>query len=209
MQPKVGVPWGRMVLCAGLCGCFSGSQAFAQSPAHLLAGNSRIDRAVVPFYSGAEQEPSAVAYVDKFYTDYESKGFFKIGLLPVAVFEGVTFQIQHPETVTTSLAQMQQWLRPQARDRIKLRNVTFLVASNAASVTNRLNCKSARVDANGFWHLFGDVRFQSGTNLIQAEAAILQVVGENAGRLVMKTIPISTNHLFASFPMEANQIERH
>lgn len=191
-----------------LC-CFSLCQAFGQSPADLLAGKCRIDHAVIPFYSGSEPEPSGVAYVDRFYTDYESRGFFKIGLLPVGVFEGVTFQIQHPETFTNSLARMQEWLRPQSSDRIELRDVTFLVASATATVTNRLKCGSARLGANGCWNLFGDVRFQSGTNLMRAEAARLQVVGENAGCLVMANTPIPTNHLLAGFPMPTVQIESH
>jgi hypothetical protein len=187
--------------------CFLGSYAFAQSPIDLLAGNCRIDHAVIPFYSGAEKEPSAIVSVNKFYTDYESKGFFKIGLLPFGVFEGVNIQIQHLETVTNSLEQIQQWLCPHARGRIELHNVTLLVAPAATTVSNRLFCQNARIDANGNWNLSGDVRFQSGISLVRAEAALLQVVGDNAGCLVMKTTPISTNHLFASLPMQPTKQE--
>ena len=41
--------------------------------------------------AGKEPKPTAVR-VKNLFTDYESKGFFRIGVLPIAVFDGVTFE---------------------------------------------------------------------------------------------------------------------
>jgi len=49
--------------------------------------------------------------------------------------EGVTFELQHSESVTNGLAQLEEWLGSQAARRLELRRVSFLVS---APMTNRL-----------------------------------------------------------------------
>jgi hypothetical protein len=134
-----------------------------------------------------------VVRLDRVYTDYQSKGFFRIGLLPIGVMEGVTFQLRHPDSVTNALAQMHQWLGAGAAKRLELRRVKFLVP---APVNARLESGRAQVAPGGKLELFDGVSFASGTNQMRAARGVLQITGEQAGQLVMETAPPWTNNLF-------------
>jgi hypothetical protein len=144
-------------------------------------------------YSGTEAEPTTVVRLDQVRKDYETKGFFRIGILPIGVMEGVTFELHHPESVTNSLAQLHQWLGPRAAERLELRRVSFVVS---APVTNRLDTGRARLAADGRLELLDGVIFVSGTNRMRAARGVLQISGAQAGRLVMETTPPWTNSLF-------------
>ena len=181
------------ILVTGLFGCLALLQVCAQPTADLLAGGFRLSGGVFDLYSGTEAEPAMVVRLDRLYTDYQSKGFFRIGLLPIGVLEGVTFQLQHPDSVTNGLAQMHQWLGAGAAKRLELRRVKFLVP---APVTNRLEMGLALVAAGGRLELFDGVSFVSGTNQMQAARGVLQITGEQSGQLVMETTPPWTNNLF-------------
>ncbi len=181
------------LLIASLFGCLALFQAGAESTVDLVAGGFRLKGAVIHLYSGAEAEPAAVIRLDKVYTDYQSKGFFRIGLLPIGVMEGVTFELHHPGSVTNGLTRLHQWLGANAAKRLELRRINFLVPG---PVTNRLEASRARVAAGGNLEMFDGVRFVSGTNQIQAMRGMLQITGLQAGLLVMATTPPWTNNLF-------------
>jgi|ERR1035438_7169177 hypothetical protein len=184
------------LLLASLLGCSALWQACAQPVADLLAGGFRLKGGVVSLYCGSELEPATVVRFEQVYADYESKGFFRIGALPIGVMEGVTFELQHPESVTNSLEQLQQWLRPKAAKRLELRRLSFLVSG---PVTNRLETGRARLVSDGRLALFDGVSFVSGTNQMRAARGVLQIKGAQAGLLVMETSPPWTNNLFGRF----------
>ena len=91
------------VFIAGLIVWFALFQAGAWPTADFVADGTRLSGGVFDLYSGNEAEPAVVVHLDKAYTDYQSKGFFRIGLLPIGVMEGVTFRLQHPDSATLSL----------------------------------------------------------------------------------------------------------
>ncbi len=160
---------------------------------------------MIGLYSGTEAEPAAVVRLDRVYTDYERKGFFRIGILPIGVMEGVTFELQHPESVTNGLAQVDKWLGARAARRLELRRVSFLVS---APTTNRLDTGRVRPAADGKLALLDGVNFLSGTNQVRAARGVLQVAGEEVGQLVLETTPPWTNNLFGRFetPKPSNQV---
>jgi hypothetical protein len=181
------------LLVAGLFGGFAVSNACSQSAADLFAGGLSLKGGVFALYNGNETEPATVVRLDKLYKDYECKGFFRIGILPIGVMEGVTFEVQHRESVTNNLAQLHEWLGPRGTRSLELRRVRFLVP---APVTNCLETVRARLVAGGKLALFDGVSFVSGTNEIQAARGLLQITGDQAGQLVMETTPPWTNNLF-------------
>jgi hypothetical protein len=79
------------VLLASLLGCSVLWQASGQPVADLLADGFHLKGAVISLYSGADGGPATVVRFEQAYRDYESKGFFRIGILPIAVVEGVKF----------------------------------------------------------------------------------------------------------------------
>lgn len=166
----------------------------AQFASDLLSGRFKADGVVAPFYDGIEQTPSMVMRADAIYTDYERKAFFRIGVLPLGVMEGVTFELRRPESLTNSLANMRRWVGAQAAKRFEFRKVNFLVFEGS---TNRLESGRARFISDGSWELLDGVRFHSGTNQVAAPRATLQIAGEHTGQFVMTTDPPYTNNLFA------------
>jgi hypothetical protein len=168
--------------------------AHAQSVADLLSGRFSGRGIVTTFYEGTEQPPSLVVRIESVHTDYQRKGFFRIGLLPVGVMEGVALELNHPEYWTNSLAHLHQWLGPNSAKTLELRRLTLLVP---ADVTNRLESARARVGAGGKLDLFDGVSLVSGTNHLRAARGTLQVTGARAGELVLETIPPCTNSLLA------------
>lgn len=192
------------VLFASLIGCFTFWHACAQPAAGLLGGELALRGAVINLYSGTEAEPATVVRLDQVRKDYETKGFFRIGILPIGVMDGVTFELHHPESVTNSLAHLHQWLGPRAAGRLELRRVSFVMS---APVTNRLETGRARLEAEGRLALYDGVVFVSGTNQMRAAGGMLQISGAQAGQLIMETTPPWTNSLFGRFdtPEPSNQ----
>lgn len=171
--------------------------AQAQSVGDLLSARSSARGVVTTFYQGTEQPPSLVVRIEGVYTDYQRKGFFRIGLLPVGVLEGVVLELNHPEYWTNSMAQLYRWLESRSVKTMEMRRLTLLMP---AGVTNRLESVRARVGVGGKLHLFDGVSLISGTNHLQAARGTLQVTGAHAGELVMETSPPCTNSLFGLYP---------
>jgi len=182
------------VLIASLLGCLGLAQVWAQSASDFVAGGFGLKGGVINLYDGPEAEPAVVIRLDDLHNDYQTKGFFRIGLLPMGVMDGVTFELRHPESVTNGLAQLHQWLGTKTAQRLELRRVYFLVSM---PVTNRLATGRARLVAGGKLEMFDGVSFRSGANEMQAARGRLQITGEHAGQLVMETTPPWTNNLFS------------
>jgi hypothetical protein len=121
-------------------------------------------------------------------------GFFKLGVLPIGVLEGITIDVRRPELLAPSLAQMDCWLAPSGAKRLELRRFQLLVGSSS---TNSLEAARVRFGAHGAWELFDGVLFTSGTNQLQAARATLQVTGQQAGKIVLLTSPPTTVSFFS------------
>jgi hypothetical protein len=173
---------------------FCYANTHAQFASDFLSGRFKAHGVVAPFYNGMEQTPSMVVRADAIYTDYERKAFFRIGVLPLGVMEGVTFELHRPESLTNCLANMHRWVGAQAAKRFEFRKVNFLTFEEG---TNRLESGRARFTSDGKWELLDGVRFLSGTNQMAAPRATLQIAGEHTGQLIWATDPPSTNNLFA------------
>ena len=114
--------------------------------------------------------------MDKVYTEYEKRGFFHIGALPVAVLEGVTYEVKDAEKAAKNLARLPSWLGGDAGKHVELRGVKLV-----ASPTHRLEGGRLLFLDNNRWELAGGVRLISGTNEFRAASATLRG-GRGAGR---------------------------
>jgi hypothetical protein len=164
------------------------------SPGLFLGGRAGLKGGVFVFYDAAGQEPSVLVRLGRAYTDYERRGFFRIGALPIGVMEGVTFEVYHPDSATNGLGQLHEWLEASAAKRTEIRHLEFIWS---AATTNRLEISRARFDGRGSLVLLDGVRFLSGANEMHAPGGSLQLTGEHSGRLVLTTQPPWTNSLFA------------
>jgi hypothetical protein len=173
--------------------CFLLTKAGAQSVSDLLQQGVSVRRAVVPLYTTGSFKLSAVVRVDRAFMDYQHKGFFRIGLFPIGVLEGVTFEARDTADPLASLACVRRWLGTKAGQRIEMRRVKFLF-----SPTSRLEAGLARCVAGDRWELLNGVRFVSSAGEVQAPRATLEMAGPRGGRVILETVPRSTNTFLAS-----------
>jgi hypothetical protein len=172
------------------------SDAYPQSRLPSLSGELEIHDAVIPLQIGYESEPAAVVRVDRIYTEYARKGFFRIGVLPIRVMAGVTFEVREPQRAADSLGRLPQWLEGEGARKVELRQVKFRIVPARSDL---LEADRACLAADGRLELFGGVRFGTEPNQVQAVRGILQIAGPKAGQLVLQTTPPSTNNVFAGF----------
>jgi len=142
----------------------------------------------IPRYNEADKTLYAVISVDKVYTEYEKKGFFRIGALPVAVLEGVTYEVKDPALAAKNLARLRSWLGGDTGNHLELRGVKLV-----ASPTSRLEGGRLLFLDNDRWQLAGGVRWISGAGEVRAGSATLRVAGAQAGELILQTTPPTTN----------------
>jgi hypothetical protein len=148
----------------------------------------------IPRYSEPEKVLYAVIRVDKVYTEYEKKGFFRIGALPVVVLEGVTYEVKDPAPAATNLVRLRTWLGGDTGRHLELRGVKIVVSPDSRLEGGRLLFLD-----NDRWQLTGGVRLITGPKELRAESATFRVAGERAGELILQTAPPATNtFLFGS-----------
>lgn len=67
--------------------------ANADSAVDLFSGRMQARGVAVPLWVMPERSLSMIVRVDRVYTDYERKGFFRLGILPIGVMEGIIFEL--------------------------------------------------------------------------------------------------------------------
>ena len=170
------------------------SSTGAQRAESFLSGDVRVRNAAVYFSLADTKQPAAVVRVADAFRDFETKAFFRIGVLPLGVLDRVTFEMGDPSQLTNTLAQIHKWLRTEGTRRIELRAVR-LISSPPGS--GSLEAGRARLAADGTLELFEGVDYRSGTRQIEAAHGVLRLTGEKAGQLILNArLPI-TNNLFA------------
>ncbi|MBI4325061.1 MAG: hypothetical protein HY674_07325 [Chloroflexi bacterium] len=117
--------------------------------------------------------------VDKVFTEYQRRGFFRIGLLPLVVMDGVKIDFRQVDAASSALARLPQELKPWAGSRmLELRDVKFAFP---VEPKERLRAGKVRWLENGQWQLSNGVTIQMTTNKVKVAQATLQVAGPSAG----------------------------
>lgn len=167
--------------------CFASTQADNQNVLDLLQAGVSFHHATLPLYSGAPLKLYAIVRVDRAYTDYERKGFFRIGLLPVGVLDGVTYKVSDPTVEGGGVAPLCQWLNSSSARHVEMRRFTLVL-----SPTNRLEAGVLRWLPNGSCELRDNVLFASNGRELRVSRATLTVAGQHAGELTLQTTPPTT-----------------
>jgi hypothetical protein len=159
----------------------------AETVMDILKPGCMVRQAVFPFYSQPERKLSTVVRVERAYLDYERKGFFHIGILPVGALEGVTIEVRDSRSAGDAFQQIQRWLGAGGGRRVELRQVKFLFSTNSLEA-GKVECR-----AGDRWELLHGVRLVSGGNETRAQRATLQVSGRDAGQVALEGAPQVTN----------------
>jgi hypothetical protein len=140
-----------------------------------------VQNIAIPYYSKGQSAPSAVVRINRLFTDYQRRGFFRIGLLPTLVADGVKVEVLDQTQVLDALESAHKWLKPAAVGKtLEWRQVEFVFPD---AKRPRLEAAKVNPAADGAWRLTEGVTFRSGTNETRQAAAVLQVTGSRAGEL--------------------------
>ncbi len=143
-----------------------------------------LSNTVVPIYAHGESQPLAVVRIQSIGRDFETKGFFRIGVLPIAVGKGVRVELLNGSRMQEALGLMGEWkLSKKEGKRFELRNLSLSLDSGGVAV---LQARRARPGTVGQWELV-DCVLRGGNFQMQARAAVLQLTGENAGFVTWTT----------------------
>jgi hypothetical protein len=153
--------------------------------ADLLRQGFAVRHAVIPLYSEPDRTLSTVLRIDRCGVDYQRKGFFRIGVLPVQVLEGVTFELQDPASAPASLERVRRWFGDESR--VELRNVKFVFR------TNTLEAARVHFGAGQQWQLLDGVRLVCGGKETRTARATFRVSSGQDGQVILETAPRSTN----------------
>lgn len=136
---------------------------------------------VVPYYHGQPPRLGVMFHVDRVFTDYQRKGFLRIGLLPFLVAEGVTVDVRDPAVMEESLGSLRKWAETGDRKKLgELRGVRFTFP---ASLNRSLEAGKVRLADHGDWALENGVKLQLGEATVSTGSASLRVAGPDAGLL--------------------------
>jgi hypothetical protein len=156
---------------------------------------SGVKKILLPIYVEKEPSPVALIEVGSIRMDFQTQGFFRIGLLPLLVFEDVAIEITRPASAAAGLAGIDHWLSGHKAGRaMELRRVRIQVNGPR---TNTLEAAVARLDDGGQWQLSSGVKFRSPGGEHADRRARLQCTGAQAG-LIQWIGQRETNHLFAA-----------
>jgi hypothetical protein len=136
---------------------------------------------LVPFYHGDPPQLAATFKVQRVFTDYQRRGFLRIGLLPFLAAEEVTIEARNPALLEAALQSLRKWAETGDRKKlVELRQVKIVFPA-AAGVS--LEAGKVRLADHGDWALENGVRVQSVGEAITAASAALRVSGPEAGLL--------------------------
>jgi hypothetical protein len=125
--------------------------------------------------------PVAQVHVARMFTDYERRGFFRIGLLPIPVAENIQIQIQSADCLTNAMFALHSWNQPSfGARRLEMRNLEIRLFGEKQP---RLSAASARVGQNGVLELSTVSVFNATGQQTSIPKAALQVAGPAAGWL--------------------------
>ncbi|MBI5772481.1 MAG: hypothetical protein HZA89_01915 [Verrucomicrobia bacterium] len=146
----------------------------------------RLRGAAIPIFLGTNSEPAAVIRVKNMGKDFRRMGFFRIGLLPMAVAEDVTVEFRRPEEMTNALSRAHNWFTPPGNPRVaELRRVVFLFPDS--KITNRLEVARVRFAAKDEWQLLDGVLLRTPNQTTRGSSGTLRVAGGGAGLIRCNT----------------------
>jgi hypothetical protein len=135
-----------------------------------------------------------VIRVDAAYMDYERHGFFRIGLLPMAVLDGVTFEPQQTVLPADVLNRVAEALGVEGWSHVELRRFKFVSPPARTLAAERVKCLNG-----GQWRLMSGIRLTADGREVNASRGTLFLEGKQAGQLVLENAPrLNTSFLSVS-----------
>ena len=167
--------WGIAILCGLSWPVFAADKA----------ADTRAGKGIAyPVYGAVAATPIAVVRVASTRTEYQRRGFLRIGALPILVAEGVRLEVRDPLATAQFLARLPEWLRAPGKGRAgELRD--FQMFDRAEPDRPWLVAGRVCFAAGGQWELqAGEVR-EPGRAPQPFTQARLQVSGDRTGEVML------------------------
>jgi hypothetical protein len=160
----------------------------------LITGNIQLHNATFGLYDAKKAAPAGLVRIERSYTDYQRKGFLRIGILPIFVLEGVTVEFQGDPDPSDTLVRLRQWLGDDGTSRLEVRRLRI---QWTGVQTNYLEAGLGLLGPSGRLDLANGVRLRKGDEFRESSRATLQIYGHATGELAMKTESPWKGNLFA------------
>lgn len=139
----------------------------------------------IPCYMGTNTPPAAVIRVKEVSHDFQRRGFFRIGVLPLLILKGVTVEVLDRTRLAALLARVKKLsAAKQGADAIQIRDFS-LVCSVPHQVV--LRARSVRAEAGGRWRLEQGTVTVASSHPLSFHDGILSVSGPEAGTFTCGT----------------------
>ncbi len=166
---------------------------------------SRTTNTAVFFYSDQKLEPAAKLRVAHIFKDYETKGFFRIGVLPLLVLDGFSIEVCDSDCTAKSLNQAATCWRSRRSSKVGIEARDFVLWFSTEKQMS-VHARRARLENQSEWRLEDGTVNQPGALPLSFRTAILVISGKAAGELRCLTAQGTTRlQLLPSQPKRTRQ----
>ena len=145
---------------------------------------SRMLGIIIPTILPGDNTASSVLRIEKVSKGFQRRGFFRIGLLPMLMVEGVELEFRNWNRVSDTLAMVADVLNSYGYGSpIEIRRVALIVSGVDAL---KLQAAEVRIQEDGNWLLL-DVHLRTWRSDVHAPRGTLQTSGRHAGLLKLLT----------------------
>jgi hypothetical protein len=171
----------RFSLLAALAGAM-----LITARASLLDSPVELKGVAVPVYLDSRPEPAAILRADRIFRDYQRRGFFRIGVLPLVVFEGLNLEIREPERLSAALSAVsgQFAVKDNVKKAVEGREFTLRLGQEG---DGQLRARRVRLEDGTVWRLQEGSVERAGAAAIAFRRATLTITGARAGELTCET----------------------
>jgi hypothetical protein len=152
----------------------------------LLESNIELKRAVYPLYLSGRSEPVGVFRADHIFTDHQSRGFFRIGALPMVVVERFILEVHSVPDFALVLSNATAPLKMTgpAKKAVEAREFSLKLASSKEPL---LHARRARLESPEAWRLQDGVVVGPEATSLRFSRGKLVVIGPQAGEFFGET----------------------
>ena len=120
------------------------------------------------------------------FSDYQSRGFFRIGALPMLVLDKLSIELRQPERLPMALSQVGEKfaVRSDTRKAVEGRDFRLWFTSRKDA---QLRARRVRLEGGTTWRLFDGAIQRPDSATLSFRQATLAVAGPNAGELAYET----------------------
>lgn len=151
-----------------------------------VGAGTKVSKATAVHYASGETNPLMTVRSDRVYGDYQTRGFFRIGVLPLVMVDGLDLELHDPSRIFTAITNAPYLLGKQVNPKgaLQIRRFSLRLAGQDRAL---LTARTVRVMSGTTWSLGPGVLRQSNGAELFFQRAILTVAGPQAGEIVCET----------------------